>query len=452
MLTDDKTENNYFDGLPVNSVQRKMVLLIGFGIFFDYMDNYNFGFVAPAIIKSWNLSLTQVGRINSLFFVGMFLGGLLGGYLSDRIGRRITLLASLLVFSVFSAANGLANGFLTFLVSRFLTGIGVASLLIVAVPYLAEMLPKESRGRWQAISIGLGCVAVPFLGIACKFVLPLSPEAWRWIYLTGGLGLIAFVCGIFWLKESPRWLASKGRIAEAEMILEEIVGHRIEVRGTERTPVMKENVGRILLSMFDRKNARNTLVLMSIFMLAYPGGFIFINWAPTMMSTMGFPMQDVLLLAMLMSFGIAAGPFLASYISDRGGRKVPIVALFTAAALLALVYANLQEKALIIGVGILIAFLLQANSPTTYAYLSELYPTHMRNMASGIIFSAGRICIALVHAIVPVVNSSYGYMGVFTMMGLLLLISSAVIGIWGVRTSGKSLEELTGDSVPEMAT
>ena len=292
------------------------------------MDNYNFGFVAPAIIKSWGISLAQVGQVNSLFFVGMFLGGLLGGYLSDRIGRRKSLLFSLLVFSVFSIANGLVGSFLPFLVSRFCTGIGVASLVIVAVPYLAEMLPKETRGKWQALSIGLGCVAIPFLGIACKLILPLGPEAWRLIYISGGLGLVAFLFGIFWLKESPRWLVSKGRIAEAEKILEEIVGHRIELSVTESTPVKKENFGRVLLAMFDRRNARNSLVLMSIFMLAYPAAFIFINWAPTMFSTKGFPLKDVLLLTMLMSFGLAAGPFLATYVSDKGGRKGPIAANF----------------------------------------------------------------------------------------------------------------------------
>jgi MFS transporter, putative metabolite:H+ symporter len=451
MLTDNKTANNYFDGLPVNSLQRRMVLLIGFGIFFDMMDNYNFGFVAPAIIKSWGISLEQVGQVNSLFFVGMFLGGLLGGNLSDRIGRRKSLLFSLLMFSICSIANGLVNSFLPFLLSRFFTGIGVASLVIIAVPYLAEMLPKETRGRWQAFSIALGCVAIPFLGIACKLVLPLSPEAWRLIYISGGLGLVAFLFGIFWLKESPRWLVSKGRIAEAEKVLEEIVGHRVELNETESEPVKKENIGRVVLAMFDRRNARNSLVLMSIFMLAYPAGFIFINWAPTMFSIKGFPMQDVLLLTMLMSFGLAAGPFLATYVSDKGGRKGPIAAMFTATAVLALVYANLEEKALIIAVAILIAFLLQANSPTTLAYLSELYPTYMRNTAIGIIYSGGRLCIALIHAIVPVVNARYGYMGVFTMMGMLLLITSTVTGIWGTRTSGKSLEELTHDPGLETA-
>jgi putative MFS transporter len=444
MSTESKVMTNYFDGLPVNTVQRGIVSLIGFGIFFDMMDNYNFGFIAPAIIKSWNLSLTQVGQINSLFFIGMFVGGLLGGFLSDRIGRRISLLISLFVFSVFSIANGLANSFFPFLISRFLTGIGVASLVIVAVPYLAEMLPKETRGKWQAFSIGLGCMAIPFLGIACRLILPLGPEAWRLIYLSGGLGLIIFVLGIFWLKESPRWLVSRGRVAEAEAILEGIVGFGVDLRDTENNPVRKEHIGRILLDMFDRRNARNTLVLMSIFMLGYPAGFIFINWAPTLFSTKGFPMSDVLLLTMLMSFGLAAGPFLATQISDKGGRKVPIVAMFAASALLALVYANTDAKALAIGIAIVIAFLLQANSPTTLAYLSELYPTYMRNTASGVVYSAGRLAVALVHVIVPIVNRKYGYQGVFTMMGLLCVLTASVTGIWGMRTSGKSLEELTG--------
>jgi putative MFS transporter len=346
--------------------------------------------------------------------------------------------------------NGLVGSFVPFLMSRFLTGIGVASLVIVAVPYLAEMLPKETRGKWQAYSIGVGCVAIPFLGVACRLIIPLAPEAWRVIYISGGLGLVAFVLGIFWLKESPRWLVSKGRAPEGEKVLEEIVGLKVDLIQNGTPHGEKEGIGRVLAHMFDRRNIRNTFVLMSIFMVAYPAAFIFINWAPTMISTKGFPMEDVLLLTMLMSFGLAAGPFLASLVTDKGGRKWPIAALFALTAVLALVYANLEAKIPIILVAILIAMLLQANSAITLAYLSELYPTYMRNTATGVIYSAGRLAIALVHVVVPVVNARYGYLGVFTMMGMLLVFTVTVTGVWGMRKSGKSLEELHNPALKQV--
>lgn len=83
--------------------------------------------------------------------MGMLFGGLFGGFFSDLIGRRKALLGSALVFSIFSVGNGLAPNLSVFMLMRFMTGIGVASLIIVAVPYLVEMLPAESR-LWLQVS------------------------------------------------------------------------------------------------------------------------------------------------------------------------------------------------------------------------------------------------------------------------------------------------------------
>lgn len=438
-----KTNTHYFDGIPMTRSQLRMTLLIGLGVFFDIMDNFNFGFVAPALTKSWGLSLTQVGQINSMFFIGMFIGGLSGGFIADRIGRKKTIMTSLMVFSACSVANGLAPSFIPFLISRFLTGIGVASLAIVSVPYLVEMLPGESRGKWIGICMGLGYVGLPVLGVFCKLVLPLGPDAWRWVYLSGGLGFLVFVAGLFWLKESPRWLVSKGRVAEAEKIVRDITGRSSDLSGAFEPLHNKVHFARALREMFVDRNLRNTMVLSSIFMLAYPATFIFINWAPVMLSTGGAAMEDVLSLSMSMSFGMAVGPFLASQISDRGGRKIPIVVITVFMAFLALVYAHLNTQTHIIAVAIVLSLISMAMNAVTLTYLSELYPTHIRSTASGTIYSGGRLTIALVHVIVPVVSARYGSLGVFTLMSGLLMMTAIVTGFWGMRTSGRSLEELS---------
>ena len=76
------------------------------------------------------------------------------------------------------------------------------------------------------------------------------------------------------------------------------------------------------------------------------------------------------------------------------------------------------------------------------AYLGELYPTNIRSIASGIIYSIGRITIALVSSIVPIINFKFAYLGVFVLMGILMAITAITTIIWGEQTSGKSLEEV----------
>lgn len=443
-MNERKVLTNYFDGVPVNSKHIKVMLLIGLGILFDMMDNYNFSFVAPTLMKNWGISLAQVAKINSLFFLGMLFGGLIGGFISDHIGRKKSLLLSALIFSIFSIGNGFAPNVNVFMVMRFLTGFGVASLIIIAVPYLVEMLPAESRGKYQALASGIGYIGIPIIGIVCKTIIPMAPENWRYVYLLGGMGLIIVVLGWFWLEESPRWLVSKGKITEAEKIVEKITGFKADLSHAVQV-VEKVSVWYVVREMFNKQHIKKTFMLMTIFMLAYPGGFIFISFAPTLFVTKGFSVEDGLLLSMLMSFGFVAGPFVAAAISDRGGRKIPIVVVLVISLILSLIYASLSSKIEILIFAVLISVAVQALCAMTMTYLGELYPTRIRNAANGIIYSAGRITIALSMLLVPVINKSYGYMGVFLLMALLFLVTAVTVLAWGPRTVGKSLEELNTD-------
>lgn len=441
-MKNSKILTNYFDNVTINPMHFRLVFLVGIAYFFDIADNYNFGFISPILVKVWGISLIQVGQINAVFFIGMFFGGLFGGVVSDKLGRKKGFLLSIFIFSIFSIINGLAPNFLIFLLGRFFTGIGVASLIIVSTPYLLEMLPRDNRGKWQSVAVGAGCIAIPIVGALVKLITPLGPNAWRIVYLIGGLGLFVAFLGIFWLKESPRWLASQGRISEAERIIEEITGQKADLSNNANNILEKTNIGKDIRAIFSRKNIKNTLVLLSIFSIGYPAAFIFINWVPTLFSLKGYSLEDTSLLTLFISFGMVIGPFFASLISDKMGRKLSIVIIFTTAAILSIVYAFLSTKIIIIAVAVVIAIMLQANSPLTLAYLGELYSTNIRSTAVGVIYSIGRLATALVSVIVPIINTKYGYTEVFILMGSLLLITSIITSIWGVHTVGKSLEEL----------
>ena len=115
--------------------------------------------------------------------------------------------------------------------------------------------------------------------------------------------------------------------------------------------------------------------------------------------------------------------------------------------ILSLIYASLSSKIEILIFAVLISVAVQALCAMTMTYLGELYPTRIRNAANGIIYSAGRITIALSMLLVPVINKSYGYMGVFLMMALLFLIEAVAVIAWGPRTGGISLEELNTDQI-----
>ena len=88
LTPEGKLINNYFDCLPVSRVHKILFFIIMLAYFFEQMDNWNFGFIAPQLIKTWGLTMNDIGTINFWYFLGMTIGGMSGGFISDIIGRR----------------------------------------------------------------------------------------------------------------------------------------------------------------------------------------------------------------------------------------------------------------------------------------------------------------------------------------------------------------------------
>lgn len=438
-----KIKNNYFDGLPVSRSHIGLFLLIVLAYFFEQLDNNNFAFVAPALIKSWGIKMEDIAHITSLYFLGMTLGGLLGGVISDFIGRRKTFLASIVIFSVASIINGFAHDLTTFAISRAVTGFGIFCMMVVSIAYISEMSPGESRGKWQNMTAGIGFLAMPVIGIIARIVVPMHDEAWRYIFWMGGLGLIGFLFGLKYLKESPRWLVAKGRVAEAEKIVFELTGRQVDLSEAAKKVPPKENVREVLVGMFSRAYIKRTVVLLVSFVTVCIPGFVFMAWNPTLLQQKGFTLEQSLFASTLIILGAPVGCFLSSFVSDKGGRKIPIGVMGLCFAALSIVYANLGNNlTMIIAVGMGMNAFNLAASFTLFSYVAESYPTKMRNTATGFHNAMGRLSVAGSQLMVPVIFAKFGFAGVFTTIATCLIILGFTVLIFGERTGGKSLEEV----------
>lgn len=120
-----RISNNYFDGLKVSGRHKVVFFIIMIAYFCEQMDNWNFGFIAPALMHNWGLTMKDLGHVTFWYFVAMTCGGLVGGVISDIIGRRKTFLIAITLFSTASIINGLTDSFPVFVASRALTGFGV---------------------------------------------------------------------------------------------------------------------------------------------------------------------------------------------------------------------------------------------------------------------------------------------------------------------------------------
>lgn len=208
------------DRLPIGSFHRRIMLLIGIGMFFDGFDIYLAGTVIGVTLKTGFSTLQQNAVFVSATFVGMMLGSFATGFLGDRYGRQFTYQFNLLMFGLASLAAAVAPN-MTFLIAcRFIMGVGLGAENVVGYSTMTEFVPARSRGKWLGFTTVCVVMGLPIALLVASITIPAF--GWRAMFVLGGIGGL-----IVWylrksLPKSPRWLEAVGRTDEAEALMQSI--------------------------------------------------------------------------------------------------------------------------------------------------------------------------------------------------------------------------------------
>lgn len=437
----------FFDGYKISIIQKKFLVIAAFAYVFDQMDVINFGFVAPVLIKNYGWTMQQVANVNSFNMFGMFLGAIFGGWLADKIGRKKGLLTCILIFSLSSLFNALFSQYHIFLVMRTLTGFGTIGLVTIAMAYISEMMPSESRGKYQALTIAVGVTGMPISAIFAKIIIPLSFDSWRYVFILGALGIFLVIIGVSWLKESPRWLVAKGRLDDAAKLLDEIVpGAKLPENAAELAKNKDSGYLSTFKVMFSRGYIKRTFTLFMVVFGATLGSFYLSNFYPTVHTQMGFAQSIVLNLAICQLLLNPVGDYLVAFVSDKGGRKTPLVILFIVYGCLFIIQ-GMFTTVLPISIMLLVKGLFVSAAMTlTWTYLAESFPTHVRTSATGILFGSGRLIASFTLFTVPMVYQAYGYFGINLVNGLIYIVPAVIVIFLGDKTATVPLEKLNPPS------
>ncbi len=447
-----KIKNNYFDGLRVTRKHLLLFILVASSYFFEVFDNAIFGYTAPSLMVSMNVDTTALATITSLYYLGNTMGGIFGGILSDIIGRRKTILISTILFSSGTLIDAVTTNITVFTFGRTITGFGVMSMLVVTITYMAEVSPKESRGKWEGIISGIGYIAVPLVGVICSLILPLHPEAWRYVYYLGSLGIVVFFISIFALKESPRWLMSRGRVTEAEAVVSSITGIPVDLSEVKTVAHKKEKLSAVVGEMFSPLYIKRTIVLIICLSCGVVSLQIVAPWITTLLKMSGFSTRESLLLSTIISCGIPLGMFVAGIFSDKGGRKIPIVAFGILYAIVMILIVYLMGSFWLIAVfGILMNIFALARNFIIHPYVAESYPTKIRNSVTGLLNGISRFASSGAQLIVPMLFAGWGLGGVFGFAAALSVFGSLVVFIFGWRSAHVSLEDINENFTGEGA-
>jgi putative MFS transporter len=428
------------DRLPIGRFHRGVVLALAVAFMFEFGDINTFAYVAPALKEHLHVSVGDIAFITSAQFLGMFGGAVFGGRLSDLLGRRRLLLVSIGVFSAFSLLNAVMSTVPTLALARLGTGLGLSSMTVAATTYLAEVMPAARRGRMQAAVMAIGLSGIPAMSFTARAVIPLGTEAWRLVFVFGALGVVALPL-IARLPESPRWLLGRGRTERAEAVLARIeAGHGSlpVVEPVEAVPV-KASYRTLLTGPMRRR----TLMLAVVWIFQTLGFYGFVSWVPTLLAAHGFGLVQSLTFAALTTLGAVPGALLAWPISDRFGRKTPIVLAALGIAACGLVYGLTFNAVVIVIFGFCVNALIQTFAAMLYAYTPENFPTEQRNSGTGLVYGIGRLSNIFGPPLVASIFAAYGYQPVFVYIAACWLVVAVTIAAFGPRTGMRRLEQLT---------
>ena len=402
------------DRLPISSFHRRIFWLVGAGMFFDGYDLYVGTTVLGATLQSKFSTLPQNAQFVSFTFLGMTIGAFITGFLGDRFGRRFTYQFNLMIFGLASLAAAFAPDMTTLNALRFVMGLGLGAEIVVGYSTLTEFVPPRSRGRWLAFMAFLVVSGLPVTTILGSLIIP--NFGWRPMFVIAGVGAL-----IIWylrkaLPESPRWLESQGRMAEAALA---------------RPPMLQRMiVGSILLITV------NTLI------------FGFVVWLPQFFVQQGLTITRSFAYTLVIVLGSPIGCVLGAFGSDMIGRRPSIIGASVLTILFGAIYATFgptTEPSLILAIGFLLIVSIYIQVAILFGvYTPELFPTEVRLRANGICNTLGRAATVVSPFIVLSLFQTYKVAGVLALMIGLLLIQIVVIAVWGVESRQRTLEDVSG--------
>jgi len=401
----------WHDGTP--DAHRALVAA-ALGWMLDAFDVMLYALLLAWIIADLEMTRQTAGAIGSATLLAAAAGGLLFGIVADRFGRTRALIASVLIYSIFTALCGLATSAAQLAVFRILLGVGMGGEWASGAALVSETWPDRHRGKALALmqsawAIGYGLAAVVTLTVLPRW-------GWRAVFLIGVLPALLTL----WVRRNVRepdiWLETRGRRGPRARIADVFAD------------------GRAGLTVAVTAMNACTLFAWWGFNLWLPG---FLSM-PASSGGIGLSAEAMSWFIIAMQIGMWFGYITFGYVSDVVGRKRTYVSYLLAASVLVAVYTSLRSPAALLLLGPFVAFCATGYFSGFGAVTAEIYPTSIRATAQGFTYNLGRIASAAAPYTVGTLAQTRGFDVALQTTSVAFAIA-AVLWIWIPETRGREL-------------
>jgi sugar porter (SP) family MFS transporter len=418
-------------------------------------------------------SEAQIGWANSCALIGCLVGSMIAGGLSDRFGRKRLLILAALLFAVTSLGNALANSFSLFIAWRMFGGVAIGLASSLSPMYISEVAPARMRGQLVSINqltIVIGILLAQVINWSLVRHLPagatdefiksswFGQQGWRWMFGLTSAPALLFLLGMFFVPESPRWLAKYGQRERARGVLTRIGGAAYadaalaEIQAT----VASEEIQQVRFADLLEPRMRKVLglgVVLAVFQ-QWCGINVIFNYAEEIFRAAGYDISSVLKnIAWTGSVNLMF-TFVALGTVDRAGRR-PLM-LFGSAGL-AVIYAAMglcyargaQGLPVLVLVLAAIGCYAMSLAPVTWVVISEIFPNRIRGAAMSVAVSALWVACFILTYTFPILNRTLGSAGTFWLYAVICVAGFLFIFLKLPETKGKTLEQIEKEMVDE---
>jgi sugar porter (SP) family MFS transporter len=425
-------------------------IIVALGGFLFGFDTAVISGVEQRIQELFQLSSFMHGFTISSALIGTVTGALIAGRPADRYGRKPVLFIIASLYVLTAVGSALAGNVWSFIIFRFLGGIGVGASSVVAPMYIAEISPAKIRGRMTAL-FQFNVISGILIAYVSNYLLRnAGDEPWRWMLGVAGIPSAIYLISLFVIPESPRYLIKVGKTGIAKAILQ-----RIEISSID------EEIEAIKKSLDKSGEPKHTLFspiyfkpISIAFLVAMFNQFSGINailyYAPRIFEISGLTNTDSLFQSIMI--GITNGIFtiVGMILIDRAGRKTLLMVgsagMSVCLALVARIFymQDFSGIALLVYLLTYMMFFAFSTGAVIWVLIAEIFPNRVRGKGQSFGSFTHWFFAALITFLFPVVEkiSESGVAFAFIFFSVMMVLQFIIVWKYFPETKGRTLEEL----------
>lgn len=403
-----------------------------------------------ALVKIYNLSPANTGFTVAIGLVGTVIGALGAGQMGQKLGSRETLRLTAILYVVSAAGCAFAWNWDSFVVFRFIGGLGIGASSVLGPVYIAELAPAKWRGRMVAtfqFNVVFG-ILVAYTSNYVIRTLHLGATEWRWQVGIAAVPAVFFLILLFGIPRSPRWSASKNRIDEALAVLKMMGDPNPESELAEIRTALQQEHASAHESVFQWKYRYPLFLAISIGAFNQLAGInAILYYLNPIFAAAGFSQIS----SDQQAIAIGATNFLFCIVGmsliDKLGRKTLLLigAAGTAACLagVAWVFAtNSHQSSLLWLLVTYIGFFSVSQGSVIWVYIGEVFPTSVRSKGQGLGSGSHWIMNAIIAMEFPVIVHSMSTSAPFVFFSVMTVVQFVTVLFVYPETKGQTLEAL----------